>query len=242
MGVSYNYAKRTAKLGTKLLIPLLVIDTAWALVRYIIFHTAFNHTIPDEFVAIESIITNLIFTSFLIILTIGMMLYAIYYSKHSKIGIYACVLLISFIGIKIAFIFFRFTQVIGGFYTDYMTTTFHIFETVTAFLLIFAYIIYDIFQGQIKRGANIGYGHSPFPYMFGFFALAYPIGNILQLAGIDFTTMNIPFSILRTLAFAASILEIIVYFDLLRRFDFMQSLDALPEKTESDEVEKVDEK
>jgi hypothetical protein len=237
MGVRFNYAKKTAKLGTKLLIPLLVIDTAWALIRYLLFHTTFNHTIPDRFVTIESIITNSIFTSFLIVLTIGMTMFAIYYSKQSKLGIYACVLLISFIGIKIAFIFFRFTQVIGNFYTDYMTNTFHVFEMVTAFLLIFAYIVYDNFQGQLKRTANIGYGHSPFPYLFGFIALVYPISNIIQLAGIDIAVEPL-FSILRSLAFAASILEIIVYFDLLRRFDFMQSLDTVPEKTAAEEEKK----
>ncbi|MHA1354042.1 MAG: hypothetical protein ACTSXA_12790 [Candidatus Heimdallarchaeota archaeon] len=233
MAVNFTHTKRIAKLGTKLLIPLLVIDTAWAIVVYILFHTTFNGVIDeryDKFVIINGIITNLLFTSFFVVLTIGMLMFAIYYQKYSKIGIYASIPLISFIGIKIAFIFFRFIQLINSYSGEYMSDIFYIFEIVTASLLILGLILYDVFQTHLKKRANIGYGRSPFPYIFAFFALSYPISNILSLAGVDYTNMNVVFTVLRTLAFTASILEIIVYFDLLRRFDFMQSLDAIPEK------------
>ncbi len=233
MAVNFTYTKRTAKLGTKLLIPLLVIDTAWALVVYILFHTVYNGTIDDKydkFVIIDGIISNLLFTSFFVVLTIGMLMFAIYYQKHSKIGIFASIPLMSFIGIKVAFIVFRFIQLVNGYSGEYIANTFYIFELVTACLLIIGLILYDIFQTQLKKRANIGYGRSPFPYIFAIFALSYPISNILSLAGVDYTNMNVVFTVLRALAFAASILEIIVYFDLLRRFDFMQALDAIPEK------------
>ena len=233
MAVSFVYAKRLAKLGTKLLIPLLVIDTAWSLIHYLIFHTTFNGTIDaryENFKLIEGIITNLLFTSFFVVLTIGMFMLALYYQKQSKLGIYTSVLLISFIGIKVVFIVFRFIQLIGSYSQDYKSNTFYLFELITSIFLIFALILYDVFQTQLKKRANIGYGRSPFPYIFSFFALSYPIANILSLAGIDYLNINAAFTILRTLAFTASILEIIVYFDLLRRFDFMQSLDEIPEK------------
>jgi len=232
LAVNFTHAKRIAKLGTKLLIPLLVFDTAWAIVGYILFHTVYNGTFDEKyekFVIIDGIITNLLFTSFLVVLTIGMVMLAIYYQKHSKIGITGSILLIAFIGIKIAFIFFRFIQLINSYSGEFMTNTFYIFEFVTAILFIVALILYDIFQTQIKKRANIGYGRSPFPYIFAIFALAFPIANILGLAGVDYLNMNAVFTILRTLAFTASILEIIVCFDLLRRFDFMQALDSIPE-------------
>ena len=231
-------SKRIAKTGTKLLIPLLVIDTAWSLIRMIIFHTAYNGEIPETFAIIDNITTNLLFTSFLIVLTIGMFMLAIYYQKHSKIGIYSSTLLIAFIGIKAAFIFFRFTQLLGNFDKDYMQDTFHIFELVTALLLIAAFILYDIFQYQLKKNANIGYGRSPFPYLFGFFALFYPIANFLHLIGVEYQTNNAAYSVMRTFSYAASILEIILYFDLLRRFDFMQTLDAIPVEPSKEEDKK----
>ena len=235
MAISFIYAKRTAKLGTKLLIPLLVIDTAWSVLRFIVIHTTFNSSIPETFVIIESIITNLLFTVFLCILTAGVLMLAIYYSKLSKFGIYATVLLLSFIGIKVAFIFFRFTQLIRDYSSDYMTQAFHVFELITACLLILSFILFDIFQIQLKKHANIGYGHSPFPYIFAIFAVIYPIANILSLAGVDYISINAAFTIMRTLAFVASILEIILYFDLLRRFDFMQSLDEVTAKPTEEE-------
>jgi len=236
LAVNFTYTKRIAKLGTKLLIPLLVIDTAWALVVYILFHTTFGGVLDEryeKFAIIEGIISNLLFTSFIVVLTIGMFMFAIYYQKHSKIGIYGAVLLVAFIGIKVAFIFFRFIQLINIDNVDskpHLTTIFYSFEFVTAILLIVALILYDVFQTRLKKRSNIGYGRSPFPYIFAFFALSYPISNILSLAGVDYTNMNVVFTVLRALAFAASITEIIVYFDLLRRFDFMQALDAIPEK------------
>ncbi len=245
MAVNFTYTKRLAKLGTKLLIPLLVIDTAWALVVYIIFHTVYGGIIDvryEKFVIINSIISNLLFTSFFVVLTTGMFMFAIYYKKHSKMGIHGAVLLVAFIAIKVAFIVYRFIQLsIINNSTDLtdpevirnlevLTNIFYIFEFVTAILLIVGLILYDIFQTRLKKRSNIGYGRSPFPYIFALFALSFPIANILGLAGVDYLNMNVVFTVLRALAFAASILEIIVCFDLLRRFDFMQALDAIPEK------------
>ena len=224
MGVSYEYSKRIAKLGTRLLIGLLVIDITWSLIRFILFNTTFGGTTPNKFIVIDSIISNLVFTIFIGILVTGMMMLSIYYSKISTFGIIASILLISEVGIKIAFIFFRFTQLLGSFYDDYMFITFHIFELTTSMLLILTFLVFDVFQRELKRKVDIGYGKSPFPYIFGFFALIYPITNILSIAGIDVTANDNVFGILRTIAYIATILEILVYFDLLRRFDFMQKL------------------
>ena len=236
MGVSYEYSKRIAKLGTRLLIGLLVIDITWSLIRFILFNTTYGGTAPDKFIVIDSIISNLIFTIFIGILVTGMMMLSIYYSKISTFGIIASILLISEVGIKIAFIFFRFTQLLGSLYEDYMVITFHIFELTTSMLLILTFIIFDVFQRELKRKADIGYGRSPFPYIFAFFALIYPITNILSIVGIDVTESDNVFAILRTIAYIATILEILVYFDLLRRFDFMQKIPT--EKTKAVEENK----
>ncbi|NHJ05478.1 MAG: hypothetical protein EAX90_11685 [Candidatus Heimdallarchaeota archaeon] len=235
MGVSFKYSKKVAKTGTRLLIGLLVIDTTWSLVRFIIFNTVFGGTAPNDFVVIDSIITNILFTSFLGVLASGMLMLGIYYSKISKWGLIASILLVGEFGIKVAFIFFRFTQLIGSFYEDYMFTTFNIFELATSTLLISSFILYDVFQRQLKSRAEIGYGKSPFPYIFGLFAIIYPITNILYIAGIDVTQIVNVFAIIRTLAYIATILEILVYFDLLRRFDHMQKLpdDQLPKNVEN---------
>ena len=208
MGVIFKYSKNIAKTGTKLLIPLLVVDTAWSLIRYILLQTVFNDTFPSEFVVIESIITNMLFTAFLGVLAAGMLMLGIYYSRASKFGIIGPILLIIEVGLKIAFIFFRFTQLIRN--SEFMEKTIYIFELVTSSLLILAFILYDIFQHQLKQKENIGYGRGPFPYLFGFFALTYPISYTLNLFNVDFTSNNIVFSIIRTLAYTACILEILV--------------------------------
>lgn len=226
MGISFKYSKRIAKIGTQLLIPLIVIDTAWSLIRFVLYNTLYDGEIPRDFDLIDNIVTNILFTAFACVLAIGMMMLSIYYIKISRTGIVASVSLFSHVGIKVAFIFFRFIQLILGYTDEYMRNTFYTFELVTSLLLIGVFIVLDIFQRQLMNRANIGKGGSVFPYIFGFFALIYPISNVLSLLNIDFVSNPIAFPIMRTIAYVASMIQILVYFDLLRRFDFMQSIDS----------------
>ncbi|MHA1123902.1 MAG: hypothetical protein ACTSPC_13990 [Candidatus Heimdallarchaeota archaeon] len=110
MGISYRYAKYLSKLGTRMLIALLVIDTAWTLVRFIIIHTTFGGTPPAAFEATEKIVTNSIYLTFIVILAVGMTLLGFYYLRFTKFGVIAATLLIIQVGIKIAYIFFRITE------------------------------------------------------------------------------------------------------------------------------------
>ncbi|HUT80952.1 MAG TPA: hypothetical protein VMZ29_07095 [Candidatus Bathyarchaeia archaeon] len=223
MGVSYRYAKNTAKLGAKLLIAILVIDMAYALVRFIIFKTAFSTDFPAVFLPIESIITNSIFTSFIGILAAGIMMLGIYYFKYSKLGIISAILLFIECGIKIAFIFYQFTILFGNLDPNYVAFLSEFFNLSASLLYIFTFIFFNIFWRQLKKKTNIGLGQGFIPYLFGFFAITYPIVNILNLTNHAFLDMSTPvIAIVQTLAFVAAIFEIIMFFDLLRRFDHME--------------------
>ncbi|MHA1556073.1 MAG: hypothetical protein ACTSPM_03980 [Candidatus Heimdallarchaeota archaeon] len=225
MGISFKYAQRIAKLGTQLLIPLIVFDTTWALIRFILYNTTFVEKSTTKFNLIESIITNALFASFACVLAIGIMMLGIYYIKINKLAIIASIALLMYVGIKVAFIFFKFSQLIPVPLDDYMNNTFYIFELITSLLLILVFIIFDIFQRRLKIRGDIGYGGSIFPYIFGTLALVYPISNFLSLLQVDYESNAIAFPIMRTIAFVACMIEILIYFDLLRRFDFMRSID-----------------
>ncbi|MBN1329806.1 MAG: hypothetical protein JXA54_10060 [Candidatus Heimdallarchaeota archaeon] len=223
MGISYRYAKNIAKLGAKLLIALLVIDMAYALVRFIIFKTAFSVDFPAAFLPIESIITNSIFTSFIGILAAGIMMFGIYYFRYSKLGIISAILLFFECGIKIAFISYQFTILFGNLDPNYIAFLSEIFELSASLLFIFTFIFFNIFWRQLKRKVNIGLGQGFVPYLFGFFALAYPLVNILNLTGNTFLNLSTPIiAIIHTFSFIAAIFEIIMFFDLLRRIDHME--------------------
>ncbi len=225
MGISFKYAQRIAKLGTQLLIPLIVFDTTWSLIRFILYNTTFDGESTTKFNIIENIITNTLFASFACVLAFGIMMLGIYYIKFNKLAIIASITLLMYVGIKVAFIFFKFTQLIPVPIDEYMNNTFYVFELVTSLLLILVFIIFDIFQRRLKIRGEIGYGGSIFPYIFGTLALVYPISNILSLLQVDYESNTVAFPIMRTIAFVACMIEILIYFDLLRRFDFMHSID-----------------
>jgi hypothetical protein len=227
MGISFKYAKRIAKTGTLLLIPLIVIDTAWALIEFILYNTVFGGTIPFNFDLIDNLTTNLLYTSFACVLATGMLMFSIYYVKLSRVGIVASFSIFSFIGVKIAFIIFRFIQLILQHTDAYMENTFYIFELITSLLWMAMLIFFDIFQRRLKSRADIGYGGSMFPYIFSSLGSVYPISSILSLFGVDYISNEIAFPIMRTIAFVASIFQILVLFDLLRRFSFMKSLEEV---------------
>ena len=243
MGISFKYAKRIAKTGTLLLIPLIVIDTAWSFVEFILYNTVFDGTIPFTFDLIDNITTNLLYTSFACVLATGMIMLSIYYIKVSRMGLIASISLFSFIGVKVAFIIFRFIQLMLQYTDTYMENTFYIFELVTSLLLMAMLIFFDFFQRRLKSRKNIGYGGSVFPYIFASVGSVYPISSILSLFDVDYVSNIIAFPIMRTLAFVASIFQILVLFDLLRRFSFMKSFEeaeeekkiAIPEKKENEE-------
>ena len=222
MGISFKYAKRIAKTGTLLLIPLVVIDTAWALIEFILYNTVFGGTIPFNFELIDNLTTNLLYTSFACVLATGILMISIYYIKIDKMGIVASFSIFSFIGVKVAFIIFRFIQLILQHTDTYMENTFYIFELVTSLLWIIMLIFFDIFQRRLKSKGNIGYGGSMFPYIFASLGSVYPISSMLSLFGVDYVSNEIAFPIMRTLAFVSSIFQILVFFDLLRRFSFMK--------------------
>ncbi len=223
MGVSYKYAKNIAKLGARLLIGLLVLDMAYALIRFIIFNTVYSTEIPAAFLPIESIVTNCIFTSFIGILAAGIMMLGIYYFKYSKLGIISAILLIIECGIKIAFIFYQFTILFGNLDPDYVTFITEIFELSASLLFIFTFLFFNIFWRQLKRRINTGLGQGFIPYVFGFFALVFPLVNIFNLTGHTFSAMSTPvIAIMHTLSFAAAIFEIIMFFDILRRIDHIE--------------------
>ncbi len=243
MGINFKYAQRTAKIGTQMLIPLIVIDTAWTLIRFVLYNTTFVEKSATKFNLIENIITNVLFTLFACVLATGMLMLSIHYIKISKLAVIASGALFSYVCIKIAYISFKFTQLIPVPIEDYMNNTFYTFELITSLLLIIVFIVFDIFQRRLKSRANIGRGKSLFPYIFGVLALIYPISNFLNLLQVDYESSIVAFSIMRTLAFLACMIEILIFFDLLRRFDFMQSIDnknniETPIKIESNQENK----
>jgi len=85
----------------------------------------------------------------------------------------------------------------------------------------------------LRNRASIGYGRGPLPYLFGFFALVYPISNILNLANINYTA-SVALIFMHMFSYIAAILQIIVYFDMLRRFDNMH---PLPDEDEDSIIE-----
>ena len=98
------------------------------------------------------------------------------------------------------------------------------------FLLIITFIVFDVFQRQLKFRADIGYGAAFLPYVFGVPALIYPIANILTIASVDYTSSVAALAIMQMLSYVASIIEIILCFDLTRRIDYMQ-----PQEDESED-------
>ncbi|MHA1123452.1 MAG: hypothetical protein ACTSUW_00010 [Candidatus Heimdallarchaeota archaeon] len=223
MGISYRYAKYLSKLGTRMLIALLVIDTAWTLVRFIIIHTAFGGNPPATFEATEKIVTNSIYLTFIVILAVGMILLGFYYLRFTKFGFIAATLLVIQVGIKIAYIFFRITELASGITQEFLNNLIQIFDLSTTLLIIITFITFDVFQNQLHNRAGIGYGRGPLPYLFGFFALVYPLSNILNLANINYTE-SVALTFMHMFSYIAAILQIIVYFDMLRRFDNLQPL------------------
>ena len=221
MGISYRYAKYLSKLGTRMLIALLVIDTAWTLIRFIIIHTTFGGTPPIAFEPIEKLVTNSIYLIFIVILAVGMILLGFYYLRFTKFGIIAATLLVIQVGIKIAYIFFRITELASEITQVFLDNLIQIFDLSTTLLIIFTFITFDVFQNQLRNRSGIGYGRGPLPYLFGFFALVYPISHILNLAGVNYTE-SVALIFMHIFSYIATILEIIVYFDLLRRFDNLQ--------------------
>ncbi|NPE08591.1 MAG: hypothetical protein GNW80_09955 [Asgard group archaeon] len=233
MGISYRYAKYLSKLGTRMLIALLVIDTAWTLIRFIVIHTTFGGNPPATFEPIEKIVTNSIYLIFIVTLAVGMILLGFYYLRFSKFGVLAATLLVIQVGIKIAYIFFRITELASGIMQEFLYNLIQIFDLSTTLLIIVTFITFDIFQNQLRNRAGIGYGRGPLPYLFGFFALVYPISNILNLVNIDYTD-SVALIFMHMFSYIAAILQIIVYFDLLRRFD---NLHPLPDEDEDSIIE-----
>jgi hypothetical protein len=223
MGISYRYAKNLSKLGTRLLIALLVIDTAWTLIRFIIIHTTFGGSPPAAFEPTDKIVTNCIYLIFIVILAVGMTLLGFYYLKHSKFGVIAAVLLIIQVGLKIAYIFFRISELGSEVTQEFLGNLIQILDMSTTLLLIAMFITFDVFQNQLHNRVGIGYGRGLLVYLFGFFALIYPITNILNLASINFTE-SVGLIFMHLFSYVATILLIIVYFDMQRRFDHLQPL------------------
>ncbi len=224
MGISYRYAKYLSKLGTRLLIGLLVLDTAWTLVRFVIIHTTYGGNPPVTFEPTEKIVTNLIYLIFIVILSIGMTLLGSYYIKNSKFGIVTASLLIIQVGLKIAYVFFRISELASGVTQEFLANLIQILDMSTALLLIATFISFDIFQNQLNTRTGIGFGRGPLPYLFGFFAIIYPITNILNLVGVNYIE-SVGLIFMHMFSYIAAILEIIVYFDMQRRFDHLQPLE-----------------
>ncbi|MBD3192990.1 MAG: hypothetical protein GF308_20300 [Candidatus Heimdallarchaeota archaeon] len=237
LGINLDYARRIAKTGAMLQIGLLVFDYVWILVRFVIFNTTFkNRPIPQRFLTLDNLITNLLFTSLLLIFSVGVILIGLYYIKKSQFGIIAGIFLAATLGIKIAFIFFRFIQLITESYEGYMEMTFHLFELSTAMLFMSSFILYDIFLIQLQKREGIGYGGSFFPYLYVLFGLIFPIANLLAIIGVPFWENRIVLAIMETITLIAGILEIIVYFDFIRRTDQLK-----PEAQEETQTEQTSE-
>ena len=174
-----------------------------------------------RFMASDS--ADLLKLTFIVILAVGMMLLGFYYLRFSKFGVIAAMLLVVQVGIKIAYIFFRITGLANGITQEVLDNLIQIFNMSTSFLIIVTFITFDVFQNQLHNRAGIGYGRGPFPYLFGFFALVYPISNILNLVNVNYTE-SVALIFMHMFSYIAAILQIIVYFDMLRRFDNLQPL------------------
>ncbi|NHJ41302.1 MAG: hypothetical protein FK731_14820 [Asgard group archaeon] len=230
MGINFQSAKNLCKLGLRLLIGLLSIDVLWTLIRYVVIKTSFNDVIPDIFVPIDLIITNVLFIICIVILAIGSLVLGSYYFKTSKLlSIYSCLLFI-ILGIKLMFIVCQFIVLTGNFDNTVLNYITQIFELAFNLIFISSFIIFNFFQKHLKEREKFGFGHGIIPYVYTTFALIYPIINILNLSDISFSELKAVNIVLHMLSYTAVIIEAILIFDMMRRFDALEELPSLKEE------------
>lgn len=224
MGINFQSAKNLCKLGVRLLIGLLAIDVLWSLVRFILVKTAYNDQIPDIFIPIDLIITNVLFLICIGLLVAGSLFLGFHYSKTSKLASIYAYLLIVIIVIKLAFITCQFILLADNFNNIALERAIQILELTFNLIFISTFIIFNFFQKQLKEKEDLGFGHGIIPYLFTIFALIYPIINILNLSNISFSSQPAVNIVLHMFSYIAVIIEAILLFDMMRRFDALLQL------------------
>jgi hypothetical protein len=222
MGVDFQTSKNLCKLGIRLLIGLLTIDVIWTLARYFVLKIAYNDQVPDIFIPIDLIISNVLFIISVGFLAAGVLFLSFDFNKISKLGLVSASFLIVTMGIKIAFVICQFILLINPLTEPTIETVCQSFELSFGLIYISFFIILNLFQKQLKDKTEIGFGQGIIPYIFAIFALIFPISNILNLANFSLETLNATVISLHVFSYFATIIEVILLFDFMRRIDVLQ--------------------
>jgi hypothetical protein len=222
MGIDFQTSKKLCKLGIRLIIGLITLDVIWTLARYFVKKIAYNDLVPDIFIPIDLIITNVLFIICIGFLTTGVLFLSFNFNKISKLGLLSASFLIITAGIKIAFVISQFILLINSLTGPTIEIISQSFELSFNLIYISFFIILNLFQKQIKDKTEIGAGQGIIPYVFAIFASIFPISNILNLANISLETLNATVIALHVFSYFATIIEVIVLFDLMRRIDVLQ--------------------
>ncbi|NHK32518.1 MAG: hypothetical protein FK730_14285 [Asgard group archaeon] len=222
MGIEFQSSKKLGKLGIRLLIGLLSIDVIWTLARYIVKKVVYNDLVPDIFIPIDLIVTNVLFIICIGFLAIGVLFLSLHYKKISKLGLISASFLIVVLGIKIALIICQFIILINPPTSATLEIFGQSFELSFGLFFILFFVIFNFFQKQLKDKTEMGFGQGIIPYLFAFFALIFPITNILNLVNFSLETLTATALSLHILSYFATIIEVIVLFDLMRRIDVLE--------------------
>jgi hypothetical protein len=226
---NFNSAKNLCKLGIKIMIGLLVFDVLWTLIRFIFLKTIFNNTLPDNFLAIDHIVTNCIVIISLLLFVIGLIIITKHFFSLTKISLLPVITLAMVIFARLLLVIFNFVEIYNsGLISE---TIFDSFDLSAYVLYIVTFIGLNIYHMQLKKHEAIGLGHGLLPYLFGFFGLIYPITNLLNILQISYLTRTYLLTFLHMVSYFAVILEIILFFDLLRRIDSLHE-EPIEEKQE----------
>ncbi|NHJ49752.1 MAG: hypothetical protein FK733_18315 [Asgard group archaeon] len=238
MAINFNSAKNLCKLGIRIIIGLLVLDVLWTLIRYIFLKTIFSDTLPVNFLEIDHIITNSVVIISLVLFVIGLAFITKHFFSLSKLSLITVISLSIVIVVRVLIIIFNIVTIINS--SLISETVFEALDMTAYILFIVSYIILSLYQMQLKKHSVIGLGHSLLPYFFGFFGLVYPITNLLNILQVPYLTspnLSKLLTFIHMFSYFAVILEIIMFFDLLRRIDSLQETPIIEEQVEIQKTE-----
>ncbi|TFF84904.1 hypothetical protein EU523_00945 [Candidatus Heimdallarchaeota archaeon] len=223
------------------MIPLFIIDLVWLLARFLVCRLEYSDgNIPNSFLAIDAIVTNGVFVIILSIVTLGLLSLCRFYLKQAPCGFLAAFNLLLVFILKTITVILIMIRVVTQDYTLF-TDRVPVIDLLANSLYILAFIFIEIFYIQLKRQLDIGYGWGNIPLFFVITAMVYPISNLLTILGIDYHSHFIIITIFEILVIAAVLLEILLYFDLLRRIDKLK-LEQVEETLKKEEEIIVKEK
>jgi hypothetical protein len=219
MAISFQLAKKLCKLSFKFLIGILVVDIFWTLIRFLIAIIVYEDSsnVPYTYYSISNIVTNSFFIIGLGILIVGLFFISKFYLEISKITYVVLGLLFSVIMLRITFILNQFFLMFNP--SNIIETATQIQDLLAYVFFIAAFIVFNFYQNKLKLHSLSKFGFSFVPYLFGFFGLIYPIINLMNLLESTYQSQPYILSFVHILTFFAVMLEIILFFDTMRRID-----------------------